>query len=252
MMPGFKLYLVVLTVVGSLLAFGCESVEQPKTVSHDQQLKILPAHGLLDAKLLTAGLALDEERVKQCQAFEKKWARDRQSPPIIIPNQPIKLRSEPRNARPEEVDAAVMKYNFNLGDNRRNGCFINALQASPEGTVIDYATRLMWKYKPSAAVSRSDADEYIRSLNEKKYSGYSDWRLPTTEEMASLIDWHGYGTISYVDPYFFRRRGVNYMTADTYKYEGVDRVWIVKSFVRLISISNSKDEPAHVQAVRSL
>ncbi|MEJ2691659.1 MAG: hypothetical protein P8166_01090, partial [Candidatus Thiodiazotropha sp.] len=67
MMPRFKLYLVVLTVVGSLLAFGCESVEQPKTVSHDQQLKILPAHGLLDAKLLTAGLALDEERVKQCQ-----------------------------------------------------------------------------------------------------------------------------------------------------------------------------------------
>ena len=251
-MPGFKLYLVVLTMVGSLLVFGCESAEQPKTISHDQPLKVLPAHGLPDAKSLMAGLALDEERVKECQTFERRWARDRQSPSIIIPELSIKLRSEPRNALINEVEAAVLKYNFNVDDNTGNGCFVNALQTNQEGTVTDYATRLMWKYKPSAALSRSDADEYIRSLNAKKYSGYSDWRLPTTEEMASLIDWHGYGTISYVDPYFFRRRGVNYMTADTYKYEGVDRVWLVNSRVRSISISNSKDEAAHVQAVRSL
>jgi hypothetical protein len=110
----------------------------------------------------------------------------------------------------------------------------------------------MWKQKPSAAMSRSDADEYIRALNAKKTAGYSDWRLPTTEEMASLIDWHRHGARSHVDSYFFRRVRVRYLTADTYKYEGVDRVWIVNSFVRFMEISSSRNEAAHVLAVRSL
>ncbi|MEJ2693383.1 MAG: DUF1566 domain-containing protein, partial [Candidatus Thiodiazotropha sp.] len=220
--------------------------------SNAESLKALPAHGLSDAEPLMAGLALDEKRIKQCQIFEQRRAREGKWPTVIVPEQPIKLRAKPRNARPVELEAAIMKYNFNLGDNRRNGCFINAFQPNSDGTVTDYTTRLMWKSKASADVSRSDADRYVSTLNTKKYAGYSDWRLPTTEEMASLIDWHRYGATSYLDHNIFQMRSVKYMTADTYEYEGFKRVWTVNSSFRLIEITSSTDEPAHVQAVRSL
>ena len=245
-------HLVLLTVLGSLAAFGCKSVEQQKDIENNEALKVLPAHGLSDVEPLMAGLAIGKVRLQQCQLFETKRAREGKWPSIIIPAHPVKLRSEPRNARPAELEDAISKYNFNLGDNRSDGCFINAFVSSSDGTVTDYATRLMWKSKASAAVSRSDADEYIRSLNAKKYAGYSDWRLPTTEEMGSLLDWHRYGATSYLDHNVFRRRGAKYMTADTYNYEGFNRNWFVNSSFRLIEISNSEDEPARVQAVRSL
>lgn len=252
MKRGLKLHLAVFAVVGSIVAFGCESVEQPKYSVADKKLKILPAHGLLGAEPIMSGLALDEDRIKQCKTFEQRRANEGKWPALVIPERAVELRSRPRNANIEEVDGAVIKYNFSVGDARSDGCFINAFHQNLDGTVTDYATGLIWKRKPSSAVSRSDADVYIRSLNESKYAGYSDWRIPTTEEMASLIDSYRSTKNSYIDSYFFRKLGVNYMTSDTYRYEGVDRVWIVNSFVRSVSISSRSDEPAHVLAVRSL
>jgi hypothetical protein len=71
--------------------------------------------------------------------------------------------------------------------------------------------------------------------------------------MASLVQWYRYGKKSYMDLYMFRSaKGTKFMTADTYKYEGVDRLWLVDVFSRFVKVSLTKDGAAHVLAVRSI
>lgn len=60
---------------------------------------------------------------------------------------------------------------------------------SNNAVVIDTKTGLMWQQSGSPSqISWQEAPEYItRSLNNKNYGGYADWRLPTIEELASLL-----------------------------------------------------------------
>ncbi|HCS91965.1 MAG: DUF1566 domain-containing protein [Thiohalocapsa sp. PB-PSB1] len=55
--------------------------------------------------------------------------------------------------------------------------------------VIDAATNLMWQTEcSSSGLGFFQArDEYVSSLNARRYAGHSDWRLPTLEEAASLV-----------------------------------------------------------------
>jgi serine/threonine-protein kinase len=55
--------------------------------------------------------------------------------------------------------------------------------------VIDHTTALMWHQSGSSdAMIWNKAQEYINKLNRMRYAGFSDWRLPTIEELASLIE----------------------------------------------------------------
>lgn len=72
--------------------------------------------------------------------------------------------------------------------------------------VIDNATGLMWHQSGSDNyMVWRDAKEWIRSLNSRNYAGYNDWRLPTVEEAASLLELSkknlGESDI-YIDPIF--------------------------------------------------
>jgi hypothetical protein len=61
-----------------------------------------------------------------------------------------------------------------------------------DGTVTDLLTHLMWTrnaYPASRTRSWSDALSDIRAYNASAYLGYTDWRLPNTEELASLLDY---------------------------------------------------------------
>jgi hypothetical protein len=55
--------------------------------------------------------------------------------------------------------------------------------------VIDHATGLVWQQSGSSdALASEEAPEYIEWLNGRLFAGASDWRLPTIEELASLIE----------------------------------------------------------------
>ncbi len=68
--------------------------------------------------------------------------------------------------------------------------------------VIDHATGLMWLQSGSKEYMQWNAAmEWVRNLNTLKYAGYSDWRLPTIEEAASLLEPVKKNAL-YIDPVF--------------------------------------------------
>ena len=58
-----------------------------------------------------------------------------------------------------------------------------------DDVIADYSTCLMWQRGGSESeLSYEMARNYIKELNTKQFSGYSDWRLPTFEELLSLLE----------------------------------------------------------------
>jgi hypothetical protein len=55
--------------------------------------------------------------------------------------------------------------------------------------VIDYATGLIWHQNGSDENMKwKKVKKWVTRLNKKGYAGYKDWRLPTVEEAASLLE----------------------------------------------------------------
>jgi hypothetical protein len=55
-----------------------------------------------------------------------------------------------------------------------------------DGTIFDTTTKLLWQQSPSdKTFIWQEAIEYCKSLT---LAGHSDWRLPTIEELESLIN----------------------------------------------------------------
>lgn len=84
-----------------------------------------------------------------------------------------------------------------------------------DGTVSDLETKLIWIQIDSYQTRKQwinwhKAQDYIRELNENKFGGASNWRLPTREELAALFDekqsipWNYYWTKNelHIDPIF--------------------------------------------------
>ncbi|NIP99230.1 MAG: DUF1566 domain-containing protein, partial [Nitrospinaceae bacterium] len=84
-----------------------------------------------------------------------------------------------------------------------------------DGTVTDHSSGLMWKKKDSYQEEKKwmnweMAKDFVKRMNEKKFAGFSDWRLPTREELKTLYDesksipWKYYWTTNevHIDPVF--------------------------------------------------
>lgn len=64
----------------------------------------------------------------------------------------------------------------------------NDFKDNGDGTITDYATGLMWQKSGSLDyMSYEKAKAYVGMLNRDKFAGYMDWRLPTVDELKSLL-----------------------------------------------------------------
>lgn len=69
--------------------------------------------------------------------------------------------------------------------------------------VIDQTTGLMWQQAGSAEpLTWEDGKRYLAHLNAVQYAGFSDWRLPTLEELVSLLEFTPNRDGFYLDPIF--------------------------------------------------
>lgn len=99
------------------------------------------------------------------------------------PPQPVSLRSEPSNVCRSRAQAffAVNRLSRPLSP------VCNRLEVGST-TVLDRATNLVWQRQSSRyPLTFAAAHDYVRQLNEERFNGCHHWRLPTIDELLSLL-----------------------------------------------------------------
>lgn len=87
-----------------------------------------------------------------------------------------------------DIDDMISRYGFFGASHQLSGSFKNALVDNKDGTVTDMTTGLMWQRSGSSRTLHiRSARNYIKNLNRYDFAGYADWRIPTMEELASLL-----------------------------------------------------------------
>ena len=107
--------------------------------------------------------------------------------------QPINiLRSSPKNVSVDEAKQMLLQNGFFEKYWNPAGGDKNKLKPETidlDNVITDPSTGLMWYPSGSQRfVNLKEAEEWIFDLNKKGYAGFSDWRLPTLEEAASLLE----------------------------------------------------------------
>ena len=141
----------------------------------------------------------------------------------------VSLRKKPlRRADEERINNMLIKYGF--FDTSRNvlGDFENHFVNNNDGTITDKATGLMWQKNGSTKLlNNSSAKGFVKKLNRRRFAGHSDWRMPTLEELASLLERSSKSGV-HIDPVFDHKQSICW-TVD--KFDATDprdlRTWIV-------------------------
>lgn len=102
----------------------------------------------------------------------------------------IKLREkgEP-DFSDQDLQKLIKERNFYNRQYNPTGDFPNAFVDNGDGTITDEVTGLMWQKAGSPSEMTFDATgRYVQELNSRRFGGYGDWRLPTTDELCSLLE----------------------------------------------------------------
>jgi serine/threonine-protein kinase len=97
--------------------------------------------------------------------------------PPQIRNTPLKLRPS-EAARRFQVDNLWRPQTYTR----------NRFETRNDGTLADHATGLIWQQAGSRYPgTRQHAVTYVGALNLRRFAGRSDWRLPTINELITLL-----------------------------------------------------------------
>ncbi len=100
----------------------------------------------------------------------------------------VRLRSEPTSVGLFDLRSMLKRFNFFVLTDNESGIFHNDFQDLGNDVVMDKRTGLMWeKGGSSSPLYYDDAVEYVEKLNKKGFAGHKDWRVPTLEELCSLL-----------------------------------------------------------------
>ena len=131
----------------------------------------------------------------------------------------VTLRSSYKTLSISEVKSMLKRRDFFELSANPSGDFGNDFRSktiSGVKVVIDRATGLMWHQGGSSLSMTFDkVKEWIRSLNSRGYAGHSDWRLPTLEEAASILESSKMNGNFYIDPVFSEKQ-LRIWTGDKY------------------------------------
>lgn len=153
------------------------------------------------------------EEVELPQNFSSSSASVDSSESMAL--QIYKLRADPAEISAETLRRMIRQYHFNhpadWSKHDLSASITGTIRhdyerlVTPQGVTVvaDYATNLMWQHSsPPTPMTWNDAHTYIQQLNAMRYGGYADWRLPTLEELASLLEPMKSPKNLYLDPGF--------------------------------------------------
>jgi hypothetical protein len=136
----------------------------------------------------------------------------------------LHLRDQPMELAVDNVKSMLRRYDFYCGEhgwtkewsNPEGKGIDNDYVLQQDGKVVfDRKTGLMWQQSGSPNyMTYADAEKYIRDLNNQRFAGYSNWRLPTLEEVMSLMEPRKHGDL-YIGPKFDSKQSWIW-TSDTY------------------------------------
>jgi len=126
----------------------------------------------------------------------------------------LPLRNQPMRLSAEQIIKLVKANQFNhpadwskyglapsLTGGIQHDYALKTAQSVP--VVMDYATHLMWpQHAPEQPSRWQDASRFVEQLNAAQFAGFSDWRLPTVEELASLLEANKTKHGLYLAPFF--------------------------------------------------
>jgi hypothetical protein len=103
--------------------------------------------------------------------------------------QKIKLRYRAEtNLYEQDIISVLKQQNLFSKSHNPKGLFRNSFTDNGDGTITDKVTGLMWQKGGSPSeVTFYTAKKRVEELNEKRFGGHKDWRLPTVEELCSLL-----------------------------------------------------------------
>ncbi|PID58201.1 hypothetical protein CSB45_03785 [candidate division KSB3 bacterium] len=116
-----------------------------------------------------------------------------QSPPVYA------LRSTPATLSKSDVISMIHQKGFHHPDDYSgvglSGSVTGTIRHQYESrsfydetVIIDHRTGLMWQKTPRPFVDSKTIEQHIAFVNANRYAGLSGWRLPTLEELASLLE----------------------------------------------------------------
>lgn len=116
---------------------------------------------------------------------------------------PVLLPTEATTIQEDEVEGLIRKHGFFDSKYNPQGGFASYLVDNADGlTVTEKVTGVMWQRQGCDITSFRQIQRYIEDINQNKFAGFSDWRLPTLEEAMSLLQPTLSGKQQYIHPCF--------------------------------------------------
>jgi serine/threonine protein kinase len=166
-----------------------------KAIARRPQKRYLSAAEMLtDLQLLAAGWEAKKEQICLLPQTEKTGRSAPAATRLIPRSSCIKIR--PRDA----------KKTFALDDLWRPARFLpNDFEIHSNGTITDRATGLVWQQSGSEfPVTWPQARIYIETLNSSRFAAGSTWRLPTIDELTTLLTEFPHSEDYCIEPIFDR------------------------------------------------
>mgnify|MGYP001828730187 FL=1 len=96
---------------------------------------------------------------------------------------------------------------------------------------------------------KCDTYNYVRAMNEQKLCGYSDWRLPTVEEMETLVDYNTAEKDATINKTYFPEAVPSWYWTATENPQRENFAWYML-FRNGIALNDLKERPKHIRLVR--
>ena len=173
--------------------------------------------------------------------------------------QPEYLRSKPARVSRDDMLMMVWERSFNhpvdltgaLLSGKNDGTFRHIYEMQildGDEVILDYATGLMWQRSGSPEkLTWMETKSYVDDLNAARFAGFDDWRVPTLEELASLLEFEKLPWQLYLSPAFDKTQWICW-SSDI--FDSASNVWFVFFDHGYISHTDA-DTKLYVRAVRS-
>jgi hypothetical protein len=144
-----------------------------------------------------------------------------------------------------------IRYSHTFGEDADFAGRGPAFTDNQDGTVTDQITGLIWQQSDGGEMTFESAKDYASALN---LAGQSDWRLPNSAELLSIMDHGRHGPAMNTE--FFTRSEARYWWTHTARADDSSKVWVVNTgggigaHAKLESLSAGGDRPIHVRCVR--